>query len=37
MALTAHWRFQHISNGGNKRNIGINSGVALVGLSYFLN
>ena len=37
MALTAHWRFQHISNGGTKRNIGINSGIALFGLSYFLN
>jgi lipid A 3-O-deacylase len=37
MALTAHWRFQHISNGGNERNIGINSGVALFGLAYFFN
>jgi lipid A 3-O-deacylase len=37
MALTAHWRFQHISNGGTKRNIGINSSVTLFGLSYFLN
>ncbi len=37
MALTAHWRFQHISYGGTKRNIGINSGIALFVLSYFLN
>ena len=36
-AFTGQWRFHHISNGRFVRNHGINTGVILVGLSYFLN
>lgn len=35
MALTPIGAFSIFPTGGNKRNIGINSGVALFGLSYF--
>lgn len=41
VAVTGHWRFQHISNGDHRKKLGvnntINSGVALFGVSYFLN
>jgi opacity protein-like surface antigen len=37
LALTAEWRYRHISNGGTRRaNDGINDGTFLFGISYFL-